>query len=40
MRIIAFLTEPKVVGAILKHLADKGVDARSPPAAPTDIDAA
>jgi hypothetical protein len=31
MRIIAFITEPRVIGKILKHLADKGVDARSPP---------
>lgn len=40
MRIIAFVTEPRVIGKILRHLAEKGVDARSPPAAPTDIDAA
>jgi hypothetical protein len=40
MRIIAFLTEPRVIGTILRHLADRGVDARSPPAAPADIDAA
>ena len=40
MRIIAFITEPKVIGKILKHLAARGVDARSPPAAATDIDAA
>lgn len=40
MRIIAFLTEPGVIRAILKHLAAKGLDARSPPAAATDIDAA
>jgi hypothetical protein len=31
MRIIAFITEPGVIGKILKHLADKGVDARSLP---------
>jgi hypothetical protein len=36
MRIIAFITEPRVIGKILKHLAAKGVDARSPPAAPND----
>jgi hypothetical protein len=40
LRIIACLTDPRVVGAILKHLADKGVDARSPPAPATTIDAA
>jgi hypothetical protein len=40
MRIIAFITEPKVIGKILKHFAARGVDARSPPAAATDIDAA
>ncbi len=40
MRIIAFITEPRVIGKILRHLAEKGADARSPPAAPTDIDAA
>jgi len=40
MRIIAFISEPRVIGKILTHLARKGVDARSPPAAPTDIDAA
>jgi hypothetical protein len=33
MRIIAFITESRVVGQILKHLAAKGVDARSPPVA-------
>ncbi|MGD1149110.1 MAG: transposase [Thermoanaerobaculaceae bacterium] len=31
MRIIAFITEPKGISAILKHLAAKGLDARSPP---------
>jgi hypothetical protein len=31
MRIIAFITEPRVISAILKHLAAKGLDARSPP---------
>jgi hypothetical protein len=40
MRIIAFITEPKVIGKILKHFADKGIDARSPPGAPNDADAA
>jgi hypothetical protein len=40
MRIIAFITEPTVIGKILKHLAAKGVDARSPPVAPAEIDAA
>lgn len=34
MRIITFITEPRVIGQILKHLAAKGVDARSPPEAP------
>jgi hypothetical protein len=34
MRIIAFITEPRVIGQILKHLAAKGIDARSPPEAP------
>jgi hypothetical protein len=33
MRIIAFITEPRVIGQILKHLAAKGIDARSPPEA-------
>jgi hypothetical protein len=33
MRIIAFITEPRVIGAILRHLAKKGVDARSRPSA-------
>ena len=40
MRIIAFITEPRVIGEILRHLARRGVDARSPPIAPADIDAA
>ena len=40
MRIIAFVTEPKVVDRILKHLAAKGVDARSPPTTDTDAAAA
>jgi hypothetical protein len=40
MRIIAFITEPRVIGKILGHLAVKGVDARSPPGAPTGVDAA
>ena len=40
MRIIAFITEPGVIGKILRQLASRGVDARSPPAGPTDIDAA
>ncbi len=31
MRIIAFITEPRVIHTILRHLAAKGVDARSPP---------
>jgi hypothetical protein len=34
MRIIAFIPEPRVIGQILKHLAAKGIDARSPPEAP------
>jgi hypothetical protein len=33
MRTIAFITEPRVIGKILRHLAEKGVDARSPPVA-------
>jgi hypothetical protein len=38
MRIIAFLTVPRVIGKILRHLAAKGVDARSPPvASPLDV---
>ena len=31
MRIIAFITEPKVIRKILLHLAAKGIGARSPP---------
>lgn len=31
MRIIAFITEPKVIHKILRHLAAKGADQRSPP---------
>jgi len=38
MRIIAFMTEPRVIGKILRHLARRGVDARSPPVATVDID--
>jgi len=33
MRIIAFITEPKVIAKILVHLAAKGADGRSPPEA-------
>lgn len=33
MRIIAFITEPRVIASILRHLAATGVDARSPPGA-------
>ena len=33
MRIIAFITEPRVIQKILRHLAATGVDARSPPGA-------
>jgi len=40
MRIVAFIAEPRVIGKILRHLAEKGVVMRSPPAASTDIDAA
>ena len=40
MRILAFVTEPKVIDRILKHLAAKGIDARSPPTAHTDVAAA
>jgi hypothetical protein len=31
MRIIAFITEPRVIKKILRHLAATGVDACSPP---------
>jgi len=31
MRTIAFITEPKVIHKILRHLAAKGADGRSPP---------
>ena len=37
MRIIAFVTAPRVIDKILKHLAAKGIDARSPPTAHTDV---
>ena len=40
MPIIAFVTEPKVIDRILKHIAAKGIDARSPPTAHTDVAAA
>lgn len=40
MRIIAFITEPRVIGTILDHLAAKGLDARSLPIAHTDTEAA
>ncbi len=40
MRIIAFITEPRVIGKIPKHVAAKGVDARSAPAGPSEADAA
>jgi len=40
MRIIACVTEPRVIGTILPHLNAKGIDARSPPGAPGDADAA
>lgn len=33
MRIIAFITEPRVIGKILGYLDATGVDARSPPGA-------
>ncbi|HNX51056.1 MAG TPA: transposase [Thermoanaerobaculaceae bacterium] len=33
MRIVACITESRVIGTILRHLAAKGVDARSPPGA-------
>ncbi|HQT93673.1 MAG TPA: transposase [Thermoanaerobaculaceae bacterium] len=39
-RIIAFITQPRVIGTILKHLAAKGLDARSLPTAHTDTEAA
>ena len=31
MRIIAFITQPKIIATILAHLAAKGADGRSPP---------
>ena len=40
MRIIAFITEAKVTAKILHHLGAKGIDARSPPTAHTDGEAA
>jgi len=40
MRIIALVTKSKAIGKILRHLAATGGDARDPPAAPTDIEAA
>ena len=33
MRIIAFITQPKVIATILAHLTAKGADGRSPPGA-------
>ena len=33
-RIVAFVTEPKVIHKILRHLAAKGAYGRSPPASP------
>jgi hypothetical protein len=33
-RMIMHIPEPRVIGQILKHLAAKGIDARSPPEAP------
>ena len=36
MRIIALVTEPRVIGQILKHVAGKGGDARRPAEAPHD----
>jgi hypothetical protein len=40
MRTLAFVTEPKVIERIFKHPAAKGLDARSPPTAHTDVAAA
>ncbi len=40
MRIMEFLTGPRVIGAFFGRLAEKGVDTRSPPGAPNDADAA
>jgi hypothetical protein len=40
MRIIGCLTEPRVIGKILRHPANRGVDARNPPTATADIDPA
>jgi hypothetical protein len=40
MRIIAFITAPKVVDKILRRLAAKGRDPRSPPTANPAIEAA
>jgi len=33
MRIIAFITEPRVISKILRHRATKAADQRSPPQA-------
>ncbi len=33
MRIIAFITKPKVIHTVLSHLAVKGADGRRPPQA-------
>jgi len=35
MRIIACITEPKVIATIRRHLASTGLDAREPPLPPT-----
>ena len=36
MRILAFVTAPRVIVKILRHLAAEGVNGRSPPTADTD----
>jgi hypothetical protein len=40
MRIIAFITERKVIDTVLPHPAAKGRDARSPPIANAAVEAA
>jgi hypothetical protein len=31
MRVVAFITEPRLITKILRHIAAKGADGRSPP---------
>ena len=40
MRIIAFITEPKVINTILRHLESKAADGRGPPPSPAAAEAA